>query len=176
MAAFSIVTALVISVFCGWCCFQIGNKFSNSTAVEDTSFRATNEMLTALGLDKYQKNFKKGQLTDQCLTLLTERCEICSWFWKHLEWTTVSTYAVCTPVSYLAWAFTNTPMKARFTFVLQCILMQVFLMWLHWMSTIFKPEQQFKIFLSLISAYHIIEYISEMASSNNLIYAQGVWY
>mmetsp|Transcript_14439 Transcript_14439/g.27741 ORF Transcript_14439/g.27741 Transcript_14439/m.27741 type:complete len:266 (-) Transcript_14439:304-1101(-) len=52
--------------------YTIGNKFSSSTAVEDTSFRATNEMLTALGLDKYQKNFKKGQLTDQCLTLLTE--------------------------------------------------------------------------------------------------------
>jgi hypothetical protein len=65
-----VVFAAFQSVF-----FALGNKFGgNATGgkEEDTTFRATKEMLTHLGLDKYEKNFKKGQLTDETLTLLTE--------------------------------------------------------------------------------------------------------
>ena len=54
---------------------QLGDKFGNNPekqAEADLSFRATGEMLTALGLEKFEKNFKKGQLNDSCLTLLTE--------------------------------------------------------------------------------------------------------
>lgn len=52
--------------------YVLGNKFGNNSPEEDTTFRATKEMLEHLGLDKYEKNFKKGQLTDSTLTLLTE--------------------------------------------------------------------------------------------------------
>lgn len=68
----AVKTGLVFAVFQS-IFYALGNKFgNNATKEEDVSFRATGEMLTALGLEKFEKNFKKGQLNDSCLTLLTE--------------------------------------------------------------------------------------------------------
>ena len=56
---------------------QVGKKFSGQDVLDGTPedpFRATKEMLVALNLQKFEKNFKKGQLTDNTLTLLTEGC------------------------------------------------------------------------------------------------------
>jgi len=54
--------------------YAIGEKFSGGKAdpVEDVHYAACKSMLTQLGLEQYEKNFKKGQLTDQTLMLLTE--------------------------------------------------------------------------------------------------------
>ncbi|RZC17853.1 chloroplastic import inner membrane translocase subunit HP30-2-like [Glycine soja] len=51
--------------------FQIGQKFSNPPA-EDTHYAKTRHMLNNLGLQSYEKNFKKGLLTDNTLPLLTD--------------------------------------------------------------------------------------------------------
>eukprot|EP00976_Prorocentrum_cordatum_P084655 1185753-Prorocentrum_minimum.AAC.4 len=51
---------------------KIGDNFAGKAQEEDTSFVATKQMLDALELSKYEKNFKKGQLTDRTITLLTE--------------------------------------------------------------------------------------------------------
>eukprot|EP00854_Cymbomonas_tetramitiformis_P017498 gene17498-20835_t len=51
---------------------KIGDHFSNNNKEVDTQYIATTEMLAALDLSKYEKNFKKGQLTDRTLPLLTE--------------------------------------------------------------------------------------------------------
>jgi hypothetical protein len=40
---------------------------------EDTYYSSTRSMLQKLGLEKYEKNFKKGLLTDHTLPLLTDR-------------------------------------------------------------------------------------------------------
>lgn len=51
---------------------QIGQKF-NKPPVEDVFYNKTRSLLTSLGLQDYEKNFKKGLLTDNTLPLLTDR-------------------------------------------------------------------------------------------------------
>lgn len=51
---------------------QLGQKFSQPPA-EDTHYAKTRYMLNNLGLQSYEKNFKKGLLTDGTLPLLTDR-------------------------------------------------------------------------------------------------------
>ncbi|EEF42762.1 chloroplastic import inner membrane translocase subunit HP30-2 [Ricinus communis] len=51
--------------------FQLGQKFSQPPA-EDTFYARTRTMLHSLGLQNYEKNFKKGLLTDSTLPLLTD--------------------------------------------------------------------------------------------------------
>ncbi|KAK4277672.1 hypothetical protein QN277_015633 [Acacia crassicarpa] len=51
--------------------FQFGKKFSKSPA-EDIHYAKTRHMLDNLGLQNYEKNFKKGLLTDNTLPLLTD--------------------------------------------------------------------------------------------------------
>ncbi|XP_043692596.1 chloroplastic import inner membrane translocase subunit HP30-2-like [Telopea speciosissima] len=51
--------------------FKVGQKFSQPP-VEDTFYARTRGMLTSLGLQNYEKNFKKGLLTDSTLPLLTD--------------------------------------------------------------------------------------------------------
>lgn len=51
---------------------QIGQKFSQPPA-EDVFYSRTRSMLKNLGLQDYEKNFKKGLLTDNTLPLLTDR-------------------------------------------------------------------------------------------------------
>ncbi|KAA3475927.1 mitochondrial import inner membrane translocase subunit TIM22-like [Gossypium australe] len=52
--------------------FQLGQKFSQPP-VEDVNYYRTRSMLNSLGLQNYEKNFKKGLLTDSTLPLLTDR-------------------------------------------------------------------------------------------------------
>ncbi|KAJ6847963.1 uncharacterized protein M6B38_115675 [Iris pallida] len=52
--------------------FKLGQKFSQPPA-EDVFYTRTRSMLTNLGLQNYEKNFKKGLLTDSTLPLLTDR-------------------------------------------------------------------------------------------------------
>ncbi|PIN02776.1 hypothetical protein CDL12_24698 [Handroanthus impetiginosus] len=51
--------------------FQMGQKFSQPPA-EDTQYIRTRSMLNNLGLQSYEKNFKRGLLTDRTLPLLTD--------------------------------------------------------------------------------------------------------
>ncbi|KAG4172755.1 hypothetical protein ERO13_A11G017100v2 [Gossypium hirsutum] len=51
--------------------FQLGQKFSQPP-VEDVNYYRTRSMLNSLGLQNYEKNFKKGLLTDSTLPLLTD--------------------------------------------------------------------------------------------------------
>ncbi|GMY07699.1 mitochondrial import inner membrane translocase subunit TIM22-like [Fagus crenata] len=51
--------------------FQFGQKFSQPPA-EDIFYSKTRSMLHNLGLQNYEKNFKKGLLTDTTLPLLTD--------------------------------------------------------------------------------------------------------
>ncbi|OVA03071.1 Mitochondrial inner membrane translocase subunit Tim17/Tim22/Tim23/peroxisomal protein PMP24 [Macleaya cordata] len=51
--------------------FQIGQKFSQPPT-EDTFYTRTRCMLTNLGLQNYERNFKRGLLTDSTLPLLTD--------------------------------------------------------------------------------------------------------
>ncbi|XP_031477332.1 chloroplastic import inner membrane translocase subunit HP30-2-like [Nymphaea colorata] len=51
--------------------FKLGEKFSQPPA-EDVQYAATRSMLMSLGLENYEKNFKKGLLTDRTLPLLTD--------------------------------------------------------------------------------------------------------
>ncbi len=53
---------------------QVGNMMSGGkkTPVEDVTFLETRGMLYALGLQRYEKNFQKGQLDDFTLSLLTD--------------------------------------------------------------------------------------------------------
>ncbi|GLU12130.1 hypothetical protein SLE2022_288360 [Rubroshorea leprosula] len=53
------------------CIFKLGQTFSPSPA-EDMNYVKARFMLYNLGLQKYEKNFKKGILTDNTLPLLTE--------------------------------------------------------------------------------------------------------
>jgi hypothetical protein len=53
---------------------QIGQKFSQPKGKgEDTYYSRGRSMLQELGLQNYEKNLKKGLLTDQTLPLLTDR-------------------------------------------------------------------------------------------------------
>ncbi|GFQ02158.1 hypothetical protein PHJA_002359700 [Phtheirospermum japonicum] len=51
--------------------FQLGQKFSQPP-VEDVYYAKTRSMLSNLGLTNYEKNFKRGLLTDTTLPLLTD--------------------------------------------------------------------------------------------------------
>ncbi|TYI11569.1 hypothetical protein ES332_A09G215700v1 [Gossypium tomentosum] len=51
--------------------FQFGQKLSQPP-VEDMYYSRTRSMLNSLGLQNYEKNFKKGLLTDNTLPLLTD--------------------------------------------------------------------------------------------------------
>lgn len=51
---------------------QLGQKFSQPP-VEDLYYAKARSMLSNLGLQNYEKNFKKGLLTDSTLPLLTDR-------------------------------------------------------------------------------------------------------
>ena len=51
---------------------QLGEKFSKPP-VEDVLYNKTRGMLSSLGLQNYEKNFKKGLLTDNTLPLLNDR-------------------------------------------------------------------------------------------------------
>ncbi|XP_038685401.1 chloroplastic import inner membrane translocase subunit HP30-2 [Tripterygium wilfordii] len=51
--------------------FKLGQKFSQPPA-EDVHYARTRSMLYNLGLQNYEKNFKKGLLTDSTLPLLTD--------------------------------------------------------------------------------------------------------
>lgn len=51
--------------------FKLGEKFSQPP-VEDVLYSETRAMLSRLGLQSYEKNFKKGLLTDSTLPLLTD--------------------------------------------------------------------------------------------------------
>ncbi|KAL4557244.1 hypothetical protein LXL04_035417 [Taraxacum kok-saghyz] len=51
--------------------FKVGEKFSKPS-VEDVMYSETRAMLSNLGLGNYEKNFKKGLLTDSTLPLLTD--------------------------------------------------------------------------------------------------------
>lgn len=76
--------ALVISavqsgaIFAGFqfLAFKIGEQFNGGDSPkkeeEESKYLATFEMLAALELTKYQKNFKKGSLDDRCLPLLSD--------------------------------------------------------------------------------------------------------
>lgn len=57
-------------IFCA--VMQVGEKFSKPP-VEDVLYNKTRSMLSSLGLQNYEKNFKKGLLTDNTLPLLTDR-------------------------------------------------------------------------------------------------------
>lgn len=53
---------------------QLGQKFSKvPSADKDIYYSKTRSMLSNLGLDHYEKNFKKGLLTDYTLPLLNDR-------------------------------------------------------------------------------------------------------
>ncbi|CAN6231917.1 unnamed protein product [Urochloa humidicola] len=66
----AITTGAAFAVFQGGF-FMIGQKFSKPQS-EDTYYSRTRSMLHQLGLEKYEKNFKKGLLNDQTLPLLTD--------------------------------------------------------------------------------------------------------
>ncbi|KAJ7959487.1 mitochondrial import inner membrane translocase subunit TIM22 [Quillaja saponaria] len=51
--------------------FQLGQKFSQPQA-EDVRYAKTRSILNNLGLQNYEKNFKKGLLTDNTLPLLND--------------------------------------------------------------------------------------------------------
>ncbi|KAL9225097.1 hypothetical protein vseg_001060 [Gypsophila vaccaria] len=51
--------------------YKLGEKFGKPP-VEDPSYLKTKSMLTNLGLQNYEKNFKKGRLNDLTLPLLTD--------------------------------------------------------------------------------------------------------
>ncbi|XP_019149788.1 PREDICTED: uncharacterized protein LOC109146571 [Ipomoea nil] len=51
--------------------FKLGQQFSQPPA-EDIHYVKTRSMLTSLGLERYEKNFKKGMLTDSTLPLLND--------------------------------------------------------------------------------------------------------
>lgn len=54
--------------------FKIGRAFGagSQPAVKEEDFARTQHMLRSLGLERFEKNFKKGQLDDKCLLLLTD--------------------------------------------------------------------------------------------------------
>lgn len=58
---------------------QFSQKFSQPPA-DDTFYTRTRSMLSSLGLQKYEKNFKKGLLTDSTLPLLTDRLEFYTFY------------------------------------------------------------------------------------------------
>ena len=51
---------------------KVGQSFTGNSAKTDVYYYHTNGMLAALGLEKYEKNFKRGLLTDDTLALLSD--------------------------------------------------------------------------------------------------------
>ena len=51
---------------------KVCQMFSNKNPSEDVYYYHTVGMLNALGLEKYEKNFRRGLLTDDCLALLND--------------------------------------------------------------------------------------------------------
>ena len=51
---------------------KIGQSFTGKSAATDVYYYHTNGMLSALGLEKYEKNFKRGLLMDDTLALLSD--------------------------------------------------------------------------------------------------------
>uniref|UniRef100_A0A0D9VGJ3 SAM domain-containing protein n=1 Tax=Leersia perrieri TaxID=77586 RepID=A0A0D9VGJ3_9ORYZ len=72
----AITTGAAFAIFQGGF-FMIGQKFSKPQS-EDPYYYRARSMLQKLGLEKYEKNFKKGLLTDQTLPLLTDRQVVAS--------------------------------------------------------------------------------------------------
>ncbi|KAJ0253732.1 Chloroplastic import inner membrane translocase subunit HP30-2 [Hirschfeldia incana] len=66
----AITTAAGFAVFQG-IFFKLGERFSKPSP-EDPFYTRSRTMLLKLGLEKYEKNFKKGLLTDPTLPLLTD--------------------------------------------------------------------------------------------------------
>lgn len=52
--------------------FKVGERFSQPKEEQEDMYNETRGMLTNLGLEHYEKNFKKGLLTDTTLPLLTD--------------------------------------------------------------------------------------------------------
>mmetsp|Transcript_6330 Transcript_6330/g.21197 ORF Transcript_6330/g.21197 Transcript_6330/m.21197 type:complete len:251 (-) Transcript_6330:350-1102(-) len=52
--------------------YQVGQWFSGGKPEEDVLYSRTKGMLSTLGLEKYEKNFRKGNLNDSTLGLLNE--------------------------------------------------------------------------------------------------------
>lgn len=57
---------------------QVGQTFAQRPT-EDPYYRQTRSMLSNLGLQRYEKNFKRGLLCDKTLPLLRDRSG-CGWF------------------------------------------------------------------------------------------------
>ncbi|KAG8381636.1 hypothetical protein BUALT_Bualt06G0142200 [Buddleja alternifolia] len=70
MAANAVTSGLFFALVQGGI-FQLGQKFSQPPA-EDLYYVKTRSMLSSLGLQNYEKNFKKGLLNDNTLPLLTD--------------------------------------------------------------------------------------------------------
>ena len=51
---------------------KVGQMFNGKNPTQDVYYYHTVGMLTALGLEKYEKNFRRGLLTDDCLALLSD--------------------------------------------------------------------------------------------------------
>ena len=51
---------------------KVGQWFTGKNQTTDVYYYHTNGMLAALGLEKYEKNFKRGLLTDDTLALLSD--------------------------------------------------------------------------------------------------------
>ncbi|KAF3334407.1 Tim17/Tim22/Tim23/Pmp24 family [Carex littledalei] len=66
----AVTTGLFFSLFQGGI-FMVGQKFSQPQS-EDVYYSRARSMLLNLGLQKYEKNFKKGLLTDVTLPLLND--------------------------------------------------------------------------------------------------------
>ncbi|CAN8252204.1 unnamed protein product [Cochlearia groenlandica] len=66
----AITTAAGFALFQG-VFFKLGERFSKPS-VEDPYYTRARSMLLKLGLEKYEKNFKKGLLADPTLPLLTD--------------------------------------------------------------------------------------------------------
>ncbi|XP_020106714.1 mitochondrial import inner membrane translocase subunit TIM22-like isoform X4 [Ananas comosus] len=66
----AVTSGLAFAIFQGGF-FMVGQKFSQPPA-DDVHYSRTKSMLTSLGLQNYEKNFKKGLLTDHTLSLLTD--------------------------------------------------------------------------------------------------------
>ncbi|XP_042473002.1 chloroplastic import inner membrane translocase subunit HP30-2-like [Zingiber officinale] len=69
-AANAVTSGLFFALFQGGM-YMVGQKFTPSPT-EDTHYSQTRGLLTSLGLQKYENNFKKGLLTDNTLPLLTD--------------------------------------------------------------------------------------------------------
>lgn len=67
-------STIVVPCFLGIA--QVGKMVSGgaaSKAADQMEYEQTTGMLRELGLEKYEKNFKKGMLTDRTLPLLSDR-------------------------------------------------------------------------------------------------------